>query len=55
MRQRLGIAAAMLGDPPVVMLDEPFNGLDPEGIFWIRGYLKELAAGRAARCWSPAT
>ncbi|MBS2548678.1 ATP-binding cassette domain-containing protein [Catenulispora sp. NL8] len=48
MRQRLGIAAAMLGDPPVVMLDEPFNGLDPEGIFWIRGYLKALAAeGRA--------
>jgi len=48
MRQRLGIAAAMLGDPPVVMLDEPFNGQDPEGIFWIRGYLKELAGqGRA--------
>jgi ABC-2 type transport system ATP-binding protein len=48
MRQRLGIAAAMLGDPPVVMLDEPFNGLDPEGIVWIRGYLKALAAeGRA--------
>jgi ABC-2 type transport system ATP-binding protein len=48
MRQRLGIAAAMLGDPPVVMLDEPFNGLDPEGILWIRGYLKALAGeGRA--------
>ncbi|MFL6114825.1 MAG: ABC transporter ATP-binding protein [Catenulispora sp.] len=48
MRQRLGIAAAMLGDPPVLMLDEPFNGLDPEGIVWIRGYLRALAAeGRA--------
>jgi ABC-2 type transport system ATP-binding protein len=48
MRQRLGLAAAMLGDPPVLVLDEPFNGLDPEGIFWIRGLLRELAAeGRA--------
>jgi ABC-2 type transport system ATP-binding protein len=48
MRQRLGIAAAMLGDPPVLILDEPFNGLDPEGIVWIRGYLASLAAeGRA--------
>jgi ABC-2 type transport system ATP-binding protein len=48
MRQRLGIAAAMLGDPPVLMLDEPFNGLDPEGIVWMRGFLAELAAeGRA--------
>ena len=48
MRQRLGIAAAMLGDPPVLMLDEPFNGLDPEGIVWMRGYLASLAAeGRA--------
>ena len=36
MRQRLGIAAAMLGDPPVLILDEPFNGMDPEGIIWIR-------------------
>ncbi len=35
MRQRLGIAAALLGDPPVLMLDEPFNGMDPEGIVWI--------------------
>jgi ABC-2 type transport system ATP-binding protein len=48
MRQRLGIAAAMLCDPPVLMLDEPFNGLDPEGIVWMRGYLAGLARqGRA--------
>ena len=48
MRQRLGIAAAMLGDPPALMLDEPFNGLDPEGMVWIRGLLRSLAAqGRA--------
>src|SRR6516164_6921964 len=36
MRQRLGIAGAMLGDPPVLMMDEPFNGMDPEGIVWMR-------------------
>jgi ABC-2 type transport system ATP-binding protein len=48
MRQRLGLAAAMLGDPPVLMLDEPFNGMDPEGIVWMRGLLRSLAGqGRA--------
>ncbi len=48
MRQRLGIAAAMLGDPQVVILDEPFNGMDPEGIIWVRRFLRSLAAeGRA--------
>lgn len=44
MRQRLGLAYALLGDPQVIVLDEPINGLDPEGIKWIRGFLKQLAA-----------
>lgn len=44
MGQRLGIAAALLGDPAIVMLDEPVNGLDPEGILWIRDLLRQLAA-----------
>jgi ABC-2 type transport system ATP-binding protein len=48
MRQRLGIAAALLGDPAVLMFDEPVNGLDPDGIRWIRGFLRSLAQeGRA--------
>jgi ABC-2 type transport system ATP-binding protein len=44
MRQRLGVAAALLGDPPVLILDEPFNGLDPEGMVWMRQLLRERAA-----------
>jgi ABC-2 type transport system ATP-binding protein len=48
MRQRLGIASALLGDPPILMLDEPATGLDPEGIVWIRGLLRDLAAGGRA-------
>jgi ABC-2 type transport system ATP-binding protein len=43
MRQRLGLAAAILGDPRVLVLDEPANGLDPQGIRWLRGYLRRLA------------
>ena len=44
MSQRLGIAAALLGDPGILMFDEPVNGLDPEGILWIRTLMKSLAA-----------
>jgi ABC-2 type transport system ATP-binding protein len=44
MGQRLGIAAALLGDPSILMFDEPVNGLDPEGILWIRNLMKALAA-----------
>ena len=50
MSQRLGIAAAMLGDPQILMFDEPVNGLDPEGILWIRKFMqrKRPAAARSS-------
>ena len=53
MGQRLGVAAALLGDPGVLVFDEPVNGLDPEGILWIRTLLT-ASRRRAARSWCPA-
>ena len=47
MLQRLGLAAVLLGDPPILVLDEPLNGLDPEGIMWFRGLMRR---GSAVSC-----
>ena len=55
MAQRLGLAAALLGDPKVLILDEPANGLDPQGINWLRNLLKHLAGAGPHRSWSPPT
>jgi len=50
MRQRLGIAAALLGDPGLLVLDEPANGLNPEGIVWLRTLVRSLAAEGPPAC-----
>jgi ABC-2 type transport system ATP-binding protein len=50
MRQRLGIAAVLLGEPATLILDEPTNGLDPAGVHWLRNLLRAQAA-EGGRCW----